>query len=456
MLFVAALLVASVAASGDDALPQPEVEFDDGTTTPMILTKLASEKELVVTGCGLNAAPRLCGMSLGIEANMASGAANAADIAANTVLISGLQTSVDTLRTATLAEDKALRASSTALGIETAQLRKENALMRAALVSLTARLDTLDSKHDDDLKRLEELHAADVAALAVHNAASDAADKELGAAIVEVEKMQGPQGAKGEKGEKGEQGEKGAAATLPPTPPPTPPSTNAVLKPSFSKWDRSDKFLFWRNTGGADRMDFTMAPGYAWGQQNDGAVYDLGAASVSGEQWTLRFSLHLSKYAGGSRSQDSIGVGLTSSPTFNDVGACQSSMSWNVAAGTKNPGFYVQGSGQDSQYACGFSGSPSPYDPESSLFKTAPVAGQTVFAELRRDGAKVIGSLYPDATYTTPTETVSNTAGGNVSTLRYLAIKGLGQTAHGYAAGFNSLAGWIDDVRFGEGATPKL
>jgi len=231
MLFVAALLVASVAASGDDALPQPEVEFDDGTTTPMILTKLASEKELVVTGCGLNAAPRLCGMSLGIEANMASGAANAADIAANTVLISGLQTSVDTLRTATLAEDKALRASSTALGIETAQLRKENALMRAALVSLTARLDTLDSKHDDDLKRLEELHAADVAALAVHNAASDAADKELGAAIVEVEKMQGPQGAKGEKGEKGEQGEKGAAATLPPTPPPTPPPNAPPWRP---------------------------------------------------------------------------------------------------------------------------------------------------------------------------------------------------------------------------------
>merc|ERR1719305_693123 len=126
-----------------------------------------------------------------------------------------------------------------------------------------------------------------------------------------------------------------------------------------------------------------MSMGMKPGADTNGTDLELsscneGAAGAAGEQWTLRFRLHLSKYAGGSRSQDSIGVGLTSSPTFNDVGACQSSMSWNVAAGTKDSGFYVQGSGKDSEYACGFSGSPSPFDPESSLFATKPAQGTTV------------------------------------------------------------------------------
>ena len=43
---------------------------------------------------------------------------------------------------------------------------------------------------------------------------------------------------------------------------------------------------------------------------------------------------------------------------------------------------------------------------------------------------------------------MQRTIGGHVGALRYIAIKGLGQTARGYQAGFNYLAGWIDDVTF--------
>ena len=43
---------------------------------------------------------------------------------------------------------------------------------------------------------------------------------------------------------------------------------------------------------------------------------------------------------------------------------------------------------------------------------------------------------------------VQTAVGGHVGSLRYIAIKGLGQTARGYAAGFNFLSGWIDNVSF--------
>ena len=110
-------LLAVLACALASELPQPEVEFDDGTTSSMILTKPESQKELVVLGCGLNAAPRLCGMALDIEAGKASASANAAAIGTNTQLIDNLQTSIDTLRAATLAEDKALRATSNQLEV---------------------------------------------------------------------------------------------------------------------------------------------------------------------------------------------------------------------------------------------------------------------------------------------------------------------------------------------------
>ena len=53
-------LLALVVSNNAAPLPQPEVEFEDGTTPSMILTKPEARQELVVQGCARNVQPRLC------------------------------------------------------------------------------------------------------------------------------------------------------------------------------------------------------------------------------------------------------------------------------------------------------------------------------------------------------------------------------------------------------------
>lgn len=482
ILLAAVLLGAVVLAAAD--LPQPEVEFEDGTTASVVLTKPKAEQELVVLGCGdASQKPRLCGMSATIEANAARGAENAAAISANAAAIvaadgtsaalaakvadnaAGVASGAagrESLRTAMLAADASLRSSVTLLRTEMASVKAENKVLREELAKLAARVSAVDHQRSQDVERLEALHADGVGRLQQLERDSADADDRLRDAVDAVRKMEGPKGerglkgatgdagAVGAKGEKGDEGEKGTDATNHPTPSPTPSPTPAGIKPVLKSWQRSDKFVFWRDgPPPINRLDFTMAPGYTWGKQSDGAVFDLGAARAAGKQWTLRFRLHLSKYASGSTQTDHFGIGLTSSPAFSDAAVCQSAVSFNVGAGKYGAGFYVHGGGDDAQVpSCGFAGGR-----DVARFAREPAQGDTLYAELRRDGVAVHGAIYTDNTYTSVSSVVKGNVVGHMGALRYIAVKGLGQTARGYAAGFNFLSGWVDSVTFADGAS---
>ena len=488
------LCVLAVVVSSNDAgpLPQPEVEFEDGTTPSMILTKPDAQQELVVQGCARNVQPRLCELAEASAASTVSTADNAAAIEHNAAAIFQVADRVEKLRQAMLAEDASLRAAVILMRTELSQVRSENRVLRETIVALGARVSVLDSKHTDAVNRLDQLHQNDADTLRQLAIESRAADDRLQAAIKAVRKMEGPKGERGDTGAKGEvgakgergstgnigskgqkgatgatgatgkagktgqagqagkagakgaKGEAGTNATNNPTPSPTPSPTPGVVVPAFKNWQRSDKFIFWRQgPGGMSRMDFTMAPGYAWGKQNDGAVYDLGRERAAGNAWTLRFKLHLTKFGGGSTQLDAIGIGLTSSHAFDDLRVCQSSVSFNVGISSAIRSFYVHAAGQDTQQSCAFGGKN-----DVARFATPPQQGSTISAELVRSGGRITGRIYKDSSYTTIASQVQTAVGGHVGSLRYIAIKGLGQTARGYAAGFNFLSGWIDDVSF--------
>jgi len=137
--------------------------------------------------------------------------------------------------------------------------------------------------------------------------------------------------------------------------------------------------------------------------------YDL--TSTSDTAWVLRFKSTLGSFtARTDTNTQHTNVTISSSNAPSDTVSDWMGLTWNTHTGLGN--IYDVG-GKDNTGISQFNG---------TYFTKTLVNGETIYVELKRNGADITANLFSDANYTTLIETRTKTTTGTITSLRYLKV----------------------------------
>lgn len=215
---------------------------------------------------------------------------------------------------------------------------------------------------------------------------------------------------------------------------------NFLLKPttftddfSVDNWTTSNA-TFINVSGGVNNFDLPITT-----TANESSIRDLGANTMSDENWSLRFKCDLSTFVINSDATgQSIHIGISSTDQTSTSDLSQDYIGFKIVTAGSGSSYQLIGAdaqGPDTGGAIRATSSRSP-------------SVETIFVEVIRVNSTTIElRQYTDATFTTLLESITGTTPSTITGLRYFKVmaKNVDGTANG------DITGSIDDLEFYNG-----
>ena len=151
---------------------------------------------------------------------------------------------------------------------------------------------------------------------------------------------------------------------------------------------------------------------------NEGAVYDLGAGTVSDTKWVLRCKYKVTRATAEVASGDIIYWGLSDSDENEIAGNAQNFIGLGVVIGTGTFTYWLEDAQNQTLY--------TNINTSSTYFSHAP-AVETIYVEIIRTGSTGYSiELFSDPSYSTSIEKVTGTCSASIASLRYIKCCGAG------------------------------